>query len=73
MISSILLGLLRHALTAAGGMLVSRGVQFVEGLPVIHDLITVASGAAMVAAGTALSALQKVKTKSDADFKNLNQ
>lgn len=64
MFGAIMLGLLRHAVTAAGGALVTSGLQFVEGLPVVHNLMAVASGGALVAAGTALSALQKVKTKS---------
>lgn len=73
MLTSIILGILRHALTAAGGALVAHGVQFVEGLPIVHDLVTVATGGALVAAGTAMSALQKVKTKSGADYSGLNK
>lgn len=72
MLTSIILGLLRHVLTTAGGALVAHAVNIVEGLPVVHDLTTAILGGGLVAAGGALSVLHKVKTQSGAIY-NFNK
>lgn len=68
-ILSIVCGQLRHVATTAGGALLSQSIHFVAGMPVVHDHITAASGALLVAFGAAGSAFNKVKTKSGADYK----
>ncbi len=73
MLTMILMGLARHILTSVGGMLLAHGLQFVDGFPVVHDMTSAVTGGLMALTGAALSAAQKVKTKSGADYSGLNQ
>ena len=73
MLLSIILGLLRHALTTAGGALVASSVQFAEGLPAVQNLEHTALGLALIGAGGTLSILHKIKTVSGPDYSTLNK
>jgi len=64
MLTSIIMGLLRHALTTAGGVMVANAVSLVEGLPVVHDMTTALMGGGLVTTGGILSVLHKIKTQS---------
>ncbi len=66
MILSIILGVLRHVLTAAGGALIMDGLHAI-------DPTHIAAGGAISAIGLALSVAQKVKTVSGADYSTLNK
>lgn len=69
MLAAILVGLLRHMLTAAGTALVAHAVTLVEGSPVVHDLTTAVCGSALVIGSGLLSTLSKVKTQSGPIYK----
>lgn len=73
MIAAILLGLLRHLLTVAAGALLNHGLQYVGGLVQVQDLESTVIGGVLGSAALALSAAQKIKTKSGPDYSGLNK
>ena len=60
---SVIFGQLRHAVTAAGGALLSSGLEMVNGIPAVHNVETAVSGAILVAAGSVASYAHKAKLK----------
>jgi len=69
MLTAILLGLLRHALTTAGGSIAMYGLQFVNGILQVHSLEAVVTGGVITAVGATMSVLEKVKTQSGPIYK----
>lgn len=69
MLTSILLGILRHVLTTSGGAIAAYGLQVVGGIPQVHNLTAVVTGGLLVAVGTVKSVLSKVKTESGPVYK----
>lgn len=75
MLTAILMGVLRHFATTAGGALLTLGIDVVNGLPVVHNVEAAVTGSVLVVGGMVTSALQKanIKTITGPDYSTLNK